>query len=187
MTASDRPDDASITAGPVPQPTGQPTGPIRPQGRWVRVALAVSLAINLAVAGIVAGAVLRDGGPMHNKMMTGDLGFGPFTDALLIDDRAALRSAFLAAAPDMRDTRRAMRADFTDLLAQLRMVPFDADALRAAFDRQNTRTSDRLQLGQRLIFDLLIGMDDASRQAFAERLEKNLSRGPKRRDGPEKP
>ena len=183
MTASDSADEGSSTPGLAPQPTG----PLRPQGRWLRVALAVSLAINLAVAGIVAGAVLRDGGPMHSKMMTGDLGFGPFTEALSKDDRAALRGAFLAAAPDLRDTRRAMRADFKDLLEQLRMVPFDAAALRAAFDRQNSRTSDRLQLGQRLIFDLLIGMDDASRQAFAERLEKNLSRGPKRRGGPEKP
>lgn len=183
MTASNTPGDATLTAGPVPQPKG----PLGSQGRWVRIALAVSLAINLAVAGIIAGAMLRDGGPMQNKMMSGDLGFGPFTEALSKEDRIELRGAFLAAAPEMRDTRRAMRADFSDLLAQLRAVPFDPAALRTSFARQNTRNSDRLQLGQRLIFDLLVGMDDASRKAFAGRLEENLARGPKRHDGPDKP
>ena len=183
MTAPNTAGDATQTAGPVPQPTAPP----RPQGRWVRVALAVSLAVNLAVAGIVAGAILREGGGMQARMMAGDLGFGPFTDALSKDDRAKLREAFFAASPEMRDTRRAMKTDFNDLLAQLRTVPFNADALRASFDRQSTRNSDRLQLGQRLMFDLLIGMNDQDREAFAGRLEENLSRGPKHRDGPEKP
>ena len=183
MTAPNTPGDAPQTAGPMPQPDAPP----RKQGRWVRVALAASLAVNLAVAGLVAGAMLRDSGGMQARMMSGDLGFGPFTDALSKDDRAELREAFFAASPEMRDTRRAMKADFNELLAQLRTVPFNAEALRASFDKQSTRNSDRLQLGQRLIFDLLVGMTDKAREAFADRLEENLSKGPKHRGGPEKP
>ena len=160
----------------------QPNGPLKPDRRWVKVALALSLAINLAIAGLVAGAMLREGGPMQNRMMTGDLGFGPFTDALSKDDRAELRNAFLAATPDMRDARRAMRADFGDLLTKLREVPLDVEGLRSTFDRQNTRTSERLKLGQQLIFDLLVGMRDDARQIFADRLEENLAKGPKHRD-----
>ena len=159
----------------------QPNEPLKPVRRWVKVALAVSLAINLAIAGLVAGAMLREGGPMQNRMMTGDLGFGSFTDALSKDDRADLRAAFLAANPEMRDARRAMRADFGDLLAKLREVPLDVEGLRSTFDRQNARTSERLKLGQQLIFDLLVGMTDDARKMFADRLEENLDKGPKHR------
>jgi uncharacterized membrane protein len=156
-------------------------------GRWVRMALAISLAINLGIVGIVAGAMFRDDGPMHSGHMTRDLGFGPFTEALSKDDRAELRRAFLAKLPEMRDGRRAMREDIGALLAQLRATPFDAAGLRAAFDRQNQRNAARLELGQQLIFDLVVGMTDEARQAFAGRLEQSLAKGPKRRDGPAEP
>jgi uncharacterized membrane protein len=164
-----------------------PAAATPPSGRWVRIALVISLAINLGIAGIVAGAMFRDGGPMHDGRMTRDLGFGPFTEALSKEDRAELRRAFFAKLPEMRDGRRAMREDIGGFLAQLRATPFDAAALRAAFDRQNQRNVARLELGQQLIFDLLVGMTDEAREAFASRLEQSLAKGPKRRDGPEKP
>lgn len=164
-----------------------PTAAARSSGRWLRIALAISLAINLGIAGIVAGAMFRYGGPMHGGRMTRDLGFGPFTEALSKDDRAELRRAFLAKLPEMRDGRRAMREDLSALLAQLRATPFDAAGLRTAFDRQNQRNAERLELGQQLIFDLVVGMTDEARQAFAGRLEQSLAKGPKRRDGPAEP
>jgi uncharacterized membrane protein len=156
-------------------------------GRWLRIALAASLAVNLGIVGVMAGAVFRHGGPQHGATMARDVGFGPFTDALSKEDRAELRRAFLAAAPEMRDSRRAVRADFQDLLAQLRASPFDADALRVVFDRQNARNAERLELGQRLIFDLVVGMKPDARAAFADRLEQSLAKGPKRRDKPPTP
>lgn len=165
---------AGMAAPPLPQPA--------PSGRWVRVALAVSLAFNLGIVGIVAGAIFRDGPKRHDGIIARELGFGPFTDALSKEDREALRSAFIAAAPAMRDGHRAMQADFGDLLAQLRAVPFDANELRVVFDRQNARNAERLDLGQRLIFDLLVGMKADARKAFADRLEQSLAKGPKRRD-----
>jgi uncharacterized membrane protein len=153
-------------------------------GRWLRIALAVSLAINLAIVGLVAGAMFRSGGPPQGGMMARDVGFGPFTEALSKEDRAELRRGFLAAAPEMRDSRRAVRADFRDLLAQLRASPLDEDALRAVFDRQNARNAERMELGQRLIFDLLVGMKPEARAAFADRLEQSLAKSPNRRDRP---
>lgn len=179
MTASDIAGEPSANSGSSPPPQA----PVKPAGRWIRIALAVSLALNLAIAGIVAGAMLHGGGPLQAKMMSGDIGFGPFTEALSKDERAQLRGAFIVAVPDFRDARLAVRADFKDLLSQLRAVPFDADALRATFDSQATRNLDRLKLGQHLIFNLLIGMTDDARQAFAGRLEETLARGPKHRDG----
>lgn len=170
------------TSGPaVPDPASKPVG------RWVRIALAISLALNLGVAGIVAGAFFRDGGPMRGGMIARDIGFGPFTEALSKEDRGALRQAFLTKLPEMRDGRRVMRADFAELLTQLRAVPFDVDGLRQVFDRQNVRNAERLQLGQNLIFDLVVGMTDDARQGFADRLEQSLTKGPNHRDGNQAP
>lgn len=156
-------------------------------GRWLRIALAVSLAVNLAIVGMMAGAMFRSGGPPSGVMMARDVGFGPFTDALSKEDRSKLRRAFLAAAPEMRDSRRAVRADFAELLAQLRASQFDEEALRDVFDRQNARNAERLELGQRLIFDLVVSMKPEARVAFADRLEQSLAKGPKRRDAPSGP
>lgn len=164
-----------------------PNAPPGQTRRWVRIALAISLAVNLGIAGIVVGALFRAGGPMHDGMMARDLGFGAFTEALSKEDRSALRKAFLAKVPDMRDDRRAMRMDFAALLERLRAVPFDPEGLRKAFERQNTRNYERLELGQKLIFELVVGMTDDARQAFAGRLEQSLAKGPKQRDGATKP
>ena len=165
----------------------KPVGAPQSSGRWLRIALAISLAVNLGIAGVVAGAMFRNHGPMQDGMIAKDLGFGPFTEALSKEDRGALRRAFLAKVPELRDGRRAMRKDFTALLDQLRAVPFDQSALRAVFDRQNVRNTDRLKLGQELIFDLVVSMTDEARQAFAARLEDQLARGPQRRDKPANP
>ena len=126
--------------------------------------------------------MLRDGGPMHNANLARDLGFGPFTEALSKADRAELRRAFLAKVPEMRDGRRARREDIGALLTKLRVTPFDVEGLRATFVRQKARNMERLELGQQLIFDLIVGMTDEGRKGFADRLEQSLIKGPKRRD-----
>lgn len=177
MTAPNTPGD----------PAGTPLAAPTPSGRWLRIALAISLAINLGVAGVMAGAMFRNHKYNQDGMAARDLGFGPFTEALSKEDRGALRRAFLTKVPEMRDGRRAMRLDFSALLGQLRAVPFDAAGLREVFDRQNARNTERLQLGQDLIFDLVVGMTDDARQGFADRLEDELSRSPQRREKPADP
>ena len=156
--------------------------PPPPRKRWMRTVLIASLSLNLAILGMVAGAMLKNGGAPHGPAMVRDVGFGAYSAALSDTDRAALRRSFLANAPEFRDGRRDMRADFKDLLAQLRTVPFDRAALQSVMDRQSTRTAERLAIGQTLIFDLLTAMTPEARQAFADRLEQSLSKGPKRRD-----
>ena len=151
------------------------------RGGWMRAALIASLALNLGIVGMVAGAFFKNGGPPHRDAMVRDVGFGAFTEALSKEDRAALRRAFLANAPEFRDGHRGMREDFNDLLAQLRAEPFDPAALRTVVERQQARNSERLVLGQALIIDLLVAMSPDARQDFADRLEQSLSKGPKRR------
>lgn len=162
--------ETSVTP-PAPQPT-----PPKP-ARGLRVALAVSVALNLLIIGLVAGAMLR-GGP-HDRMVR-DLDFGPFTEALSPEDRAALRRDFIRQAPDMRDMRRQMREDFATVLAALRAEPFDPDALRGVVANQGNRMAARLELGQDLMLARIAAMTPAERAAFADRLERRLERGPKR-------
>lgn len=158
---------------PAPSPVAAP-------GRWIRVALALSLALNLLVVGISVGAVLR-GGPAPGGR---DFGLGPLSEALSREDRKALRAAFLDRHPDIRAERRAIRAQFDDLLAVLRADPFDPTALDAALEAIAQRNSDLLDTGRGLVAERLKAMDAEDRAKFADRLERNL-RKLGRRDGRE--
>lgn len=171
--------------GPVENPSNPSITPPPVAGAGsglMRFALIASLALNLGIVGMVGGAMFRNGGPPHGASMVRDVGFGAFTEALSKEDRATLRRAFLAGAPEFRDGRRDMRADFMDLLRQLRAEPFEAEQLRAVLDRQSARNAERLALGQTLIFELLVAMPPEARQDFADRLEQSLSKGPRHRD-----
>lgn len=148
-------------------------------GRGLRIALAVSVALNLAVVGMVAGAFFHnDGGPGARGSVR-DLGFGPYTEALNREERAALRQAFLANAPDLRATRDAVRTDMKDVLAALRAEPFDAGKLTSALKAQSNRLARQLETGQQLMSDFFAKMTPTARLDFADRLEAGLRRKPK--------
>lgn len=142
-------------------------------GKGLRIALALSVALNLAVVGVVAGAMLRDGPGMRAAMVR-DLGFGPYTEALSPEDRKALRRALFDRAPEIRDTRRLMRADTEALLALLRADPFDAAAFKARMEAQHQRMATQLRLGQDLLQDFIAAMSPEARRGFADRLEQGL-------------
>lgn len=157
------------TIPPLPAPPGPSRG-------W-RVVLAVSLALNLGVAGIIGGMILH-GGPGRHGDMVRELGFGPFTEAMRPEDRAALRARFLQKAPDLRAERQEMQADAGALLAALRATPFDAAALEQAMQTQTQHLADRLDLGRALLQEFLVSLSPEARFAFADRLEERLRHGP---------
>ena len=161
--------------------TPSPSDAMRPSRRtwWLRTALIVSLGVNLSVAGLVGGAFLRHGGERGGPMGR-DLGFGPFTEALSAEDRAALAKAFVAAGGSPREMRRGMRAEFGRLVETMRAQPFDEGELRAAFASLQSHGRERLDLGQRLLADRIVAMQPDARRQFADRLEGLLARGPKR-------
>lgn len=143
---------------------------------WMKIALAVSVALNLAVVGMAGGAAWRfhsDGGPSGPVR---DLGFGPFSEALAPDDRAAMRKEFFETRGDFRQVRREMRADFTAMLAALRAEPFEATALQAVLDRQRARGAEMAEVGSRLLGARIAAMTADERRAFADRLETTLTR-----------
>jgi uncharacterized membrane protein len=149
--------------------------------RWWRILLAVSLALNLAFVGLALGAGMK-----HRREMIRDddgareLRFGPFSEAFEEDDRKALGRAFRRQMPDFRADRAALREEMAEVLPILRADPFDRAALVAAMDRLGRRATERLAKGQALVVDHIAAMSAAERQAFADRLERELSR--KRRD-----
>lgn len=147
-------------------------------GRRLKIALAVSLAFNLCILGVIGGVMLRDGPPQRGR----DFGLGPLSEALGREDRKALRDAFVARHPDIRGDRRAMRAEFDVLVAALRAEPFDPAALDEALAAIAVRNQALLDTGRELVAERLKAMDAAARAAFADRLEKHVGQGRKRKD-----
>lgn len=157
-----------------PTPPAAPA-PIPAFGRGLKIAFAISLAFNLLVLGLIAGAWLRNGPPGHG--MPRDLSFGPFTEALGPEDRAAIRETIRERKDAWREGREAAKAEFVTLLAVLRADPFDPAALDAALAAIVARSANRLALGQELLTERIGAMASADRLAFADRLEGALRRG----------
>ncbi|NJM82957.1 MAG: periplasmic heavy metal sensor [Tabrizicola sp.] len=141
---------------------------------WIKVLLALSLAVNLAVIGVVAGAVLKNG--PRGASGPRDIGIGMLSEALSREDRRALRAEFLARAPDLKDQRQAAKAEFAALLSALRMAPLDPRQLETALTAIEKRNATRLALGRDVLLARLVGMTEADRTAFADRLERGLTR-----------
>ena len=147
-----------------------PDPPGKKRFAWGRVLLIGSLALNLLVVGLVAGALLSGGPPGDRNPALRALGYGPFLQALPRADRAAMAEAFKEKAGSFRENRRELRREFDRFLELLRADPLDADALRAAIDRQRARISERQALGSALLVDRIVAMSAEDRAAYADKL-----------------
>ncbi|MBL8562485.1 MAG: periplasmic heavy metal sensor [Gemmobacter sp.] len=150
-----------------------PPAPKAAGRRWKWAFLGL-LTLNLLAAGLIGGMIAK-GPPMGDRAIR-DLGFGLYGEALDEADRKALRKAFMEQGPGLRDMRKAMRADLAGVLAALRAEPFNPAALDAAFAQQTARLEEKMQLGQALLRDRLVGMTPEQRRAFADRLERSVIR-----------
>ena len=160
---------------PPPETTNRRSG--------LKIALAVSVAINLAVAGLVVGTAWHDGYGGRGDMMVRDFGFGPFNDALLPEDKQALRQSVMGKIGDIRAARQQMEADGAAIQAALRADPFDPEALSAALDAQAQNIAGRLQFGSDVIRDFILGLSPEARAAFADRLDQRMRHGRDDDDG----
>ena len=149
------------------------TGPSR---LW-RIVFVISLALNLAVVGLVIGAVasgrMGDGPPRAF-----DLGLGPVSRALDPQDRRAIGLS-LRGRTDLR--RGDLRAQTALMVAGLRQEPFDPEAMRALMNSQRARFGAVQDAAQAALIDRIAGMSPERRAAFADRLERELSRPPRNR------
>jgi len=159
------------------------TPPARRTRAWTWI-LTLSLAANVLVAGLGLGTWLRQSGPPPEPLQAERrLGFGQWAAGLEREDHRALRQAFDARGMDFRGLRQAEMADRRALLEALRATPFDAAAFAAITDRITARAMDRMSLGNELIRDHVIAMDDSRRRAFADRLEVEV----KKAESPSRP
>jgi uncharacterized membrane protein len=154
----------------------------RTPSKGLRRALYVSVAVNLLVVGAVVGLLvahgLREGYPHGDR---GVVGFGRYTQALSPQDRAALRDAYRGQMHDMMrqgaggaeydDPRALFRAERASIVAALRADPFDPAAVQALFDRQKTRMTAAIALGQSLLLQRISAMSPQERTVFADRVE----------------
>lgn len=143
--------------------------------RWMRIALAVSLALNLLVLGAVGGAMTMRGKWQGHERGAGFSG-GPLTHALVPEDRREIGRQ-MRAAYDTGQLPRSDRAAALDgLVAHLRAVPFDPQAVADDLAARQTGMEAHFQLAQRLLLERLTRMTDAERTAFADRLLKRKAR-----------
>lgn len=152
----------------------------KPKRRWMPVFLVVSLALNLLVVGVAVGTVLRLKGGDHAKAPPG---FGPaLYRALPKDDRKAMRGE-LAGLHKKGSKGRAQ--DFEALSQALRATPFNPVAVQVLLQQQAQATADLQQALQTQWLARVTAMSDDERQAYADRLQEVVRRGPlghKKRD-----
>ncbi|MDV4166927.1 periplasmic heavy metal sensor [Rhodovulum sp. FJ3] len=148
-----------------------------------RIVLVISLAVNVAVAGLVIGAVLKHGPRDHDRRPPKSeiLSYGPYTSALTEEDREVLLERLVDAQGEIRDNRRAVKADFKRLLNAVRAEPYDPAATAAIMAEQQARVQKQIDLVSRVLLEQLTEMSAEEREEFADRLERVLRRGPPRK------
>jgi uncharacterized membrane protein len=144
----------------------------------LRIVLVVSLALNLLVIGAVGGALYRFGGLGDRAAEAVGTGRALYR-ALPHAERRALRRD-LRQALDREALRTARIGPQLDSL--LRAESFDADAVNALLVTQ----AQALQTGQAVMragwLDVVAGMSQAERIAYADRLKEVMSRRKPPRD-----
>ena len=155
---------------------------------WWRVVLVLSLALNLLIFGLVAGAAFRfKDGPPPRDLAARDVGYGAFIAAFDHDERRALGKAYRAQMPDRKQMRETLARDRAALLGALRAEPFDPAAFEAVLTKRQSDLMATQGKGQKLLMDQIRSMDTSARQAYADRLEEVLKRGPRKsKDGRDK-
>lgn len=157
--------------------------------RWMPVFLAISLGLNLMIAGLVAGAWWSGGPPGSGPRAGagGGPGFSPLTRALSDEDRAATRQALRDRGSALRRSRKEDRTEMARLVTALRAEPFDVTAVEEVFASQRSRASDRVAIGQAVLFERISAMSAADRAAFADRVEEEMAKRPRRGDRKKRP
>ena len=158
--------------------------PRRPRmSRLTRVVLIVSLSLNLLVGALFASAYFTHDKWRHPRGHGGAMSGGGLAQALDSEDRHAIRRAMRAAHKGTGDPRAEMQAIFRDFAAVVRQDPYDGAAAAALLSRHRDGFQDRLAQGQSLLLERLAAMSPEARKAYADRLDRILTKRQQRRDG----
>lgn len=146
---------------------------------WIRILLAVSLCLNIGFLGLIGGAAWRYHSTGGEKMRTPGAPTASFyMRALDRDDRRALGIKMRDAGRKNKKLPSDIRAGFEAALDILRADEFDAQAFDQIV-RQHAKTADaRLNSAREVFLDHITTLSAEDRQAYADRLEKTLRKGP---------
>ncbi|MEO9651578.1 MAG: periplasmic heavy metal sensor [Roseobacter sp.] len=155
----------------------------KPTAVWVKALLAASLVANFAFAGLMAGAAIRHQGKGDSGSRGPGAGaFGaPYMLALSGEDRRRVREFMRASSTQGLPNREMRREMFQDVVASLRSAPFDVNELQQVLKRQTQASVSVQSQAQLAWIEVITGMDDSERAAYADAVEDILKRGPKRR------
>jgi uncharacterized membrane protein len=151
---------------PAPRGTGT--------GRAVRVVLVISLALNLLVAGVVIGGAVNGRMPHHFGGF--DMSLGPFERALPPEGRRAVREDMRSRLADRPRLTRGTAGDAAQFIEALRTETFDRTAVEEIFDAHRDHAVRGMRAGQEALLARLEAMSYEERQAFADRLSRELRR-----------
>ncbi len=148
--------------------------PLTPRpGRRVKLILAVSLALNLLFVGLFAGAALRHGGGKGGPGGPLLRSYGaPYMQALPRADRKALNAALRQAGAI--PNRKARAALYGEVLAGLRVNPFDSRAVADLMAKQQATVTGVQQAAQGAWIKIVSDMSPTARAAYADALEQRL-------------
>lgn len=132
---------------------------------WIKAVLAISLIANVVMAGMALGTLWR---PKAGDMR--DIGLGPIAYALGAEERKFYRKELLARLPELKHGRETLRSDFDALQAALLKEPYDPAASQAAMSLLFGRTTNRLDVSQSILIEMLNQMSQADRVEFANKL-----------------
>jgi uncharacterized membrane protein len=152
--------------------------------RWV---LAGSLGLNLLFVGAFAGSTFRGGGKNSDGERSAPRGYAaPYVHALPREKRQALfRELRQERSGEARDSGRARRAQYQEMVAVLRQVPFDPVAAERILGTQRDAVTNMQSTAQELWLKEVTEMAPEARATYADTLEKVLKRRPgKRRPRP---
>jgi len=151
---------------------------------WIVVALVVSLALNLLVAGAVAARWYVGMGPERYARLTQTQLIPRFFFRDL--DRARrveLLAAFKAQDKEIREGRRAVKAQVIALADALEAEPYDAARVRAAVEGFTAQSEALFVAGSTAAMALLDRLTPEERRIMAQHLRNREDRGRGKPDG----
>ncbi|KIN60391.1 Metal resist domain containing protein [Sulfitobacter noctilucae] len=158
--------------------------PKQPMSRVVKTVLILSLALNFVVLGLAAGAAWRFSGENHadRRGSPSVQSYGaPYIRALPREMRRELGRSLRrdGGLPD----RAVRRAQYDQMVTLLRSTPFDADAVRDILaDQRSTAEAFQVQ-AQNGWVALVTEMSQTERATLADKLQEQLARITKKREG----
>lgn len=143
----------------------------------MRIVLFVSLALNLLIVGLVVGAVASGQGPGKPRV---DFNLGPFVRALDEEDRRAIVRDVRRNSENRAISPRERRADLLEMIELLRADTFDEAAMLALLAEQRSKGEQLVATAHEALVDRLAASTPERRATFADRLEDEMRRQPRR-------